>query len=197
MLDQRFAIAGDGLKWMFWGEILALFVIVPWIGTLAVVAGSVISIIGLVKTLRADRGYQRALVMLGLMVAVNILSLAAALLSAVGTVFGGVGAVFSGTVLLTVLGVAGTVFSFLRTYFVCTATSGLLRELGWDRDAYLGDLVWKLTAVCSLVSILLNLISFVSLSAAGFLDLFISLLSLAAGIVYLVFLYRSYHRLLS
>ena len=71
MLDQRFAIAGDGLKWMFWGEILALFVIVPWSGTLAVVAGSVISIIGLVKTLRADRGYQRALVMLGLMVAVK------------------------------------------------------------------------------------------------------------------------------
>ena len=197
MKDERFLIAGNGLKLMFLGEVISLFSFVPLLGGLATIVGAVLAIIGLVKTIRADGGYQRALVMLVLTVACSVLMVVFGATAVIGAAFGSGSALAGGALAALVLGIGASVFSFLMTYFVCTTTSGLLREIGLEQEAGMGDLVWKLNALCYLLTILISVVSFLSSGAAGFLTIFSSLISLAAGIIYVVFLYKSYNLMLA
>ncbi len=192
MRDERFSIAGNGLKLMFIGQLAALCSFVPLVGGLAALIGGVISIVGLVKTIHADRGYQRALVMLVLSVAAGVLMVVMAAVAAGGAMFGSGAAAAGGIVAAGALTVAMSVFSFLQIYFVCAATSGLLREIGADAEASLGDLVWKLNALIYLIIIAVNLFLLLFPVASALLSLVNTLAGVAAGVLYVVFLYKSH-----
>lgn len=192
MKDERFSIAGNGLKLMFIGQLVALFSIVPLVGGLAAIVGAIISIVGLVKTIQADPGYKRALIMLVLGIASTVLMTVMAGVAAGGALMGSGGAAAGGLMGVLVLSLAASVFGFLQTYCVCTATSGLLREIDQEDEAARGDLVWKLNALCYLIGIVIAVVTFVSAGAAGFLGVVSKLVSLAAGVLYVIFLYKSH-----
>lgn len=196
MKDERFFIAGRGLKLMLFGQITALLAILPMIGAPAGIVGAVITIIGLVMSLHAGRGYQRALVMAGLAAASAVLKPVMALVAASGMAVGSSGAAAWGMAGALLMGAAASVFQFLMVYFVCAATSGLLREIGQDREAERGGLVWKLNAVCCLVAVIIAVAAFTASGLPGSLNSLRRGTSLAAGILYIIFLYESYHLML-
>lgn len=191
MKDQRYAIAGGGLKLMFIGEIVALFAIIPVIGSIAALAGGIIALVGLVKTRTADPLYGKAVIMLVLGIVAAVLAailtsvaMGGAIMSSTGVTAGGLGGVM-------VVSILSSIFSFLQVYFVCNATSGLLRGIGEDYEASRGDLVWKLNAICYIASIIITIVTVVSVTLAGVLSMVSSIVGLIASVIYLIFLYKS------
>ncbi|BDF71507.1 hypothetical protein CE91St41_12660 [Oscillospiraceae bacterium] len=191
MKDERFAIAGGGLKLMFIGTIVALFSFVPVIGGLAAIVGGIIALVGLVKTMNAAPGYKRAVIMLVLSIVAAVLMAVMAGVAAGGAILGSGGAAAGGLVGTLVLSLAVSVFGFLQVYFVCGATSGLLREIGEDQEASRGDLVWKLNAVCYIIAIVIAIVSVASAGLGGALNVVRTIVSLVANVIYIIFLYKS------
>lgn len=183
-MNESYAIAGKGLKNMFTGQIIALaaipvMILSPLISIILIMGGGIISIVGLCQAMPAHENYRKAVIML---VAGVVLSVVANLAagSPVGTFFGAV----------------GDVVSLLQIYFVCTATSILLRELGYEREAASGDLVWKLNAACYLVIIAASVVALVSTLLGGIVAIVTGIVGIAASIIYIVFLNKSYKALL-
>lgn len=191
MKDERFIIAGNGLKLMFIGTILGMLSFIPALGGILAIAGWVISLVGLAKTTGAAPGYKTAMIMLVIQIVISIIAgvMAAA---ALGGVFLGSGAVaVGGFAGVTLLSVGSQILAFLQTYFVCTATSGLLREIGEESVAVKGDMVWKLNALCYLVAIVVLILAGLVASLAAGLDVVNVIVSLVADVLFVVFLYQS------
>ena len=197
MKDEKIMIAGNGLKLMFIGEIVALFAVVPMVGGLAALAGGIIALVGLIKLRNSDEGYKKALIMLALVVAATIVGSIMAAVAVGGTIMSSGGAVGGGLPGVLVMSLAALVFGFLQTYLVCTTTSGLLRELGRDSEAAQGDLVWKLNAVSYAVSIISAIMTYAAVALASFLGIISGIVALVAGILYIIFLYKSYNAMLA
>ena len=180
-METVYNIAGRGLKRMAIGQIVALVSIVVLLipvfgitGLIAMAVGGIMSIVGLWGAREAHEGYKRAFVML----------IAGGVLSILGTMAGdgGVGTLFD---------VLDSVAGMLQTYFVCTATSGLLREIGEEQEASRGDLVWKLNALCYIIAIVIAIVSVVSAGVGGALNVVRTIVSLVANVIYIIFLYKS------
>lgn len=197
MKDERYAIAGSGLKLMFIGELVALFSFVPVIGGLASLVGGILALVGLIKTMNADPGYKNAVIALVVTIILSVVSAVMAGVAVAGAAMGSGGAAAGGTILLLLCALVISVGSFLRVYFVCNATSGLLRGIGENGEADRGDLVWKLEGVCYLIAIVISIVSFVSAGLAGVLNVVSSVVSIVAGILYIIFLYKSQQIMLS
>ena len=58
-MDNRMLTA-EGLKNLFWGEIIAICAVIPLLGTIAGIVGMVLSILGFVKLSRVSSLYQMA-----------------------------------------------------------------------------------------------------------------------------------------
>lgn len=82
-------------------------------------------------------------------------------------------------------------------FFICTATSGLLREIERDSDAALGDLVWKLNAVSYLAAVVITAVGIYSAVGDGLLNAVSGTVNLAAGTAYVYFLFKSHTALLA
>lgn len=177
---NQYPNAAAGLKLMFIGQILAvvglLLIWVPLVGSLIVIAGFVVEIVGLYKASGDDEGYRTALMLLAVNVVVNLV------------------AGFMGQGLLaSLLSVVGTVLSLLAVIQVCTTTSNLLHSVGSEALSQRGSTVIKLFLVCTVVSIVCSV-----LSAIPVLNVLAALVSIVAAIaqivgyiLYLMFLHSS------
>lgn len=191
MKDERFTIAGRGLKLMFFGQLIAIFSFVPSIGNLLSMIGGITILVGLVKIRTATPGYKKAFIMMLLSMAGSVL-MAVMAATALGSALSGNGGAAAGSLMLTlVLTAVVSVFGFLQIYFVCTSTSSLLREIGEDATASYGDLCWKLNAATYAVVILVLVVSIFSPGLGGVLNTISQLISLASGTLYIFFLYKS------
>lgn len=185
-METVYNIAGRGLKRMAVGQIVALVSIVVLLipvfgitGLIAMAVGGIMAIVGLWGAREAHEGYKRAFVML----------VAGGVLSILGTIAGdgGVGTLFD---------VLDSVAGMLQTYFVCTATSALLRELGYEDEARSGDMVWKANAGCYAVLIAVSVLALFAQTLALVLTIITGLVGVVIGIIYVVFLYKSQDLLL-
>ena len=185
-MESTYTIAGRGLKRMFTGEIVSMIGLVVLLipvfgitGLVAILVGGIMAIVGLWGAREAHEGYKRAFVML----------VAGGVLSILGTIAGDGGA---GTLFDVLDSIAG----MLQTYFVCTATAALLRELGHGDEAHYGDLVWKANAGCYAVLIAVSVLALFAQTLALVLTIITGLVGIVIGIIYVVYLYKSQDLLL-
>ena len=166
-----YSLAGRGLNYMFIGEILCILVMFPLIGTIAVLVGFVMMLVGLHTAGKADDGYRTAF----------ILTVAGLILS-----------------FIPLLSLIVNILSIITTYLVCTTTARLLTARGDTATAARGLFVWKLYAACLVVSLVCALLLFVPIInvAALLLEIATAIASLVGGILYLMFLYRASDSLL-
>ena len=166
-----YSLAGRGLNYMFIGEILCILVMFPLIGTIAVLVGFVMMLVGLHTAGKADDGYRTAF----------FLTIVNLILS-----------------LIPFLGFVSSIFSIVVTYLVCTTTARLLTEKGDLAAASRGLLVWKLYLVCMVVSVASGILAVIPglLGLAAAVSLLNWLAYLVGGILYIVFLYRASNSLM-
>ena len=183
MYEQAYKDIGKGLRLVFFGEILVTVAsMFSW--SVLSLAGLVLTLVGLSSAGRGDSGYRKAF-------AVTILNLAV-------TFAGGI-LVFLPTLALAVLigmilMVLISVFNFLSTYYICTTSSALLaeREPSLSKQA---ESLWKVMGACIVVNTVFNFVLMLPFAAtailAGGLNFLTYLVQAAAGILYLIFLYKA------
>lgn len=91
------------------------------------------------------------------------------------------------------MSICSGILGLLTVYYVCMAASHLLSAKGDQACADKGGTVWKLYAVCTLVSIVCAVLVLVPIIniAAALLLIIVALVMFVAGILYLVFLYQA------
>lgn len=174
MNGYNWSIAGSGLEKMFYGQILCLLTIIPLVGWIAGIAGLILFLVGLYQAAGADEGYRTAF----------YVEVAALVLSVL--------AVFIG-----VLDILISILNLVLVYLVCTTTANLLMARGDPATAQRGMLVWKVNLVCMVVSVVCSILSIIPLVNLMALVVLIptAIAGLVGGILYLMFLYGSYHSL--
>ena len=174
MNGYNWSIAGSGLEKMFFGQILAILVIIPLVGWIAAIAGLILFLVGLHEAAGADEGYRTAFY-------VQLATLVLSVLS-----------IFVGA-----LDIFTSILSLVSVYLVCITTANLLSAKGDLAMAARGRLVWKINLVCAVVSVVCSVLSIIPV--ANLLALVIAvpaaIAGLVGGILYLMFLYGSYHSL--
>lgn len=168
--------AGRGLYYLFLGQILALFALIPLLGAVAVIAGGVLSILGFYTLSRAHEGYKTAFILLLANVVIQLLSSAFSETGFWGTCFSFVGAFLNAMVI----------------YYVCNTTSAMLENQD-PAVAALGHKIWKgviLGTIVEMICVVLSLIPLIDVLAL-IVAFIISILQLIIAILYLVFLWKS------
>lgn len=187
MIYSNYEIAGNGLKLMFWGQILTLITVLValinvFIGVLCLLAGGVMALVGLFKAGPAHPNYHNAVMM-----------------TVVSMVVGVLRNIFADNFLGGILTIAASVVSFLVTYYVCTASGELLEAKGDMEQANRAALIWKLFGGCTAVGVVctlvvwipvLNVLAVLASAVAG-------IVSLIAAILFLIFLYKAHQSLLA
>lgn len=186
---SNFTVAGNGLKKMFLGEIVALIGVVVTmipilgiVGSIATIAGAVLILVGLYSARDAHINYQYAFYMAIAGIVMNIL-----------------GMIFTEGFLNGLVSVGSTAVSFFQLYFICTASSELLNAKGDGYQADRATLIWKINAVCALVSIAAVLVSVIPVInvIAGIAVIVAGIAEIVAAVLYLIFLYKGSQSLLS
>lgn len=174
MNGYNWNVAGSGLEKMFFGQILAILVIIPLVGWIAAIAGLILFLVGLHEAAGADEGYRTAFY-------VQLATLVLSVLS-----------IFVGA-----LDIFTSILSLVSVYLVCITTANLLSAKGDLAMAARGRLVWKINLACAVVSVVCSVLSIIPV--ANLLALVIAvpaaIAGLVGGILYLMFLYGSYHSL--
>ena len=178
----RYPNASDGLKLMFYGEILViigtLLVWLPLVGVLLLLIGGIVSLVGLNRAGKDDEGYRTAFML-------NIINIIVGLFS------GG-----NGT-LSAIMSIISSLISLAVIYFVCTTTANLLHSVGAVETEQRGRTVWNINLVCTVVSVVLMLLAFIPivniLAAVGMIIVVIA--ELVGYVLYLMFLNASYQAL--
>lgn len=159
-----------GLDLMFAAEIAALFALIPVLGVVAAIASLVMGIMGLVKCAKVNTGYLTTLF-------AHVVGMACAIVP-----------------LNPITGLVSTVCAFISAYFVCTATDEVIVAEGLYQSQRLkGSTVWKLHLGCDLALLACTLLAYSPLLniLAGIGAIGVLIATLAADILYVVFLYRS------
>lgn len=175
-MNEKYRIAGHGLRTMFTGELLGLagmlLAWVPVVGGLLIVVGGVMGIVGLCKAMPAHEHYKKAVLML-----------------AAGVVVGVVSSFLGDGPVAGLVGALGGACHILRVYYVCSATVALLRERADERTAGQGALVWKVNAVCYLVVIAASILMLFLPALGMAISLIGSLAGIAASVIFVLFLF--------
>ncbi|MBE6014687.1 MAG: hypothetical protein E7241_04895 [Lachnospiraceae bacterium] len=92
------------------------------------------------------------------------------------------------------LAIANTVIDFFVIYFVCKSVADSLKSHGMLEIADKGDLVWKINLICSAISIVVELVSWIPVlnilgAMVGALN---SIASIVGDVIFFIFLYKSY-----
>lgn len=170
--------AANGMKLMFIGQILTivgtLLIWIPLVGSLIVIAGFVVEIVGLYKASSDDETYRTALMFMAIGVVVNLIA----------------GFLEEG-ILTSLLDVVVAVLSLLAVVQVCTTTSNLLHSVNNDALAQRGSTVIKLYVVCTVVSIVCDVLGVIPIVnvVAGLVSVVAAIAQLVGYILYLMFLY--------
>lgn len=186
---SNFAVAGNGLKKMFLGEIVVLIgavvVFIPIlgiVGSIAAIVGSILILVGLYSTRDAHPNYQYAFYM-----------------AIAGIVMNALAMIFTEGFLSSLVSVGSTAVSFFQLYFICTASGELLNAKGDSYQADRATLIWKINAVCALVSIAAVLVSWIPVInvIAAVAVLVAGIAEIVAAVLYLIFLYKGSQSLLA
>lgn len=180
--------AGENLKKIFIAEVgflvcivLSVIPIIGMIGKIGKILFIIFSMLGLYGVGQTIRGCKNAFYLSVGRIGVIVLSV-----------------ILKGAVFSTLISVTGDVIDVMIIYFVCTSVAESLNGAGVPDVAEIGNIVWKITVVCGVISILVQLISVIPIIniIAGVVNLIVSLVELAASILYIIFLYKSYQVLL-
>ena len=170
------------LKWLFIAEILVIVgAFIPLLGAIVIIVGFVMNLVALYSASKHDSGYNTAF----------ILSIAGIVVGVI-TLF-----VDSESIIATLLSIVSSVLSLGILYYVCITTVKQLEAVGNTYVAAKGTTVWNLNLICTVVSVILTvlcLIPLLNIIAAALLVV-VAIVELVAGILYLIFLYKSYNAL--
>lgn len=182
---NNYSNAGAGLKKMFIAQVgivvCTVLAIIPFVNILAGIATFVFAIISMVGLYGAGKdieGCKKAFTLTIVNLVISILA-----------------AIFSGSTLCsTLFSIAGDVVGFLIVYNVCTSVSAVLKELGAADVAAKGESVWKINFGCYVASIIISILSVIPLIKilAGIAAVILAIVALVAGILYMIFLNKSY-----
>lgn len=183
-MNQEYTLAGKGLRYLFWSQILALLAVVvgviPVLGWIAAFAmmlvGAVLEFVGPYTARNAHPGFQTAFY--------------AALISIVVAVLSGM---FKEGLMAAVVAIVSTLLSFAITYFVCSAAGALLSAKGDNALADRAGLIWKLYGGCAVVEILATVLGGVPILGAviGVINAIASIVSLVAYVMLILFYYQA------
>lgn len=175
--------AGSGLNKLFIAQIgtvissvLLLIPLINLIALIAILGFLVLSLIGLNEAGRDIGGCKTAFQLTVAELMLNILS-----------------GLLGDGILETLVSAASSVAGFLALYFVCSSVAEVLRTLSYNDIASRGELVWKINLACYAVEIIMSFLSLVPhlnilAAPAGIMT---SVVSVIAGILYIMFLYKS------
>lgn len=169
-------IAGKGLYFLFIGQILGLLMLVPAIGTITMIAGTVCSIYGLYTLSKADADYQNAFML-------TIANFAVSLFCTV---------ILNNTGIFAFLcNIISLVINAAVIYFICSTTGRLLRGID-DSIEQRGGLIWRVVWVCTVVEIACALLAYIPIIniAAMVIQVIAMVVQTVISILYLVFLWQ-------
>lgn len=183
-MNEKFALAGKGLWFLFLAQILALVaIVIAFIPILGGIVALVLSIVIFVFELygpyvarNSHDNFKNAFYA-----------------SIVAIVVGILAGIFDEGFLGGLTDILSSIVSFCITYFVCTAAGELLAEKGDAEQATRANLIWKMYAVCTVVSILCTLTSWIPVLniLMGVAAVISGIVGLVAGILLIIFYYKA------
>ena len=172
--------AGKGLKTMFTAEIgaivSAVIMIIPFIGAvvggIGVIVFSILSVYGLYVAGKDFEGLRNAFLL-------TIVSVILSLLAFIPPIKG-------------FISILSSIISLMVVYFVCNSLKDALVGMGKSDIAGLGQTVWTITLICTVLDVILSIIALIPIIGivAKFLLFFVGIGSLVGSIMYLVYLYK-------
>lgn len=178
-----YANAAKGMKLVFISQIGAIictvFAIIPLIGVLGVIgslAFSVLALYGLYLAGQDVEGCKKAM----------ILTIVNAVVSVIGAF-----------ALKSILAIVSEILSLAIVYLVCKSIGEALNNSGDSATAAFGEKTAKIYVVCYIFSIVLSIIGLIPLIniVAGILSIPVVIVQFVAGIMYIMFCYKSYNSL--
>lgn len=178
---RNYPNASEGLKLMFYGEIVAIIgAFIPFVGVLLVVVGGIVSLVGLNKAGTDDEGYRTAFMLTIISIVVSVIS-----------------GFLGQSVLGSLLNIVSSILSLAIIYFVCITTANLLCHAGATDLADRGRKVWNINLSCTVLGVVLTLLLFIPvlniLAIVGVIV--VAIIELVGYIMYLMFLHGSYKAL--
>ena len=177
---SNYAEASQGLRKMFIAQIGAIVCtvigaipIIGLIGALGALVFSVISIIGLHQAGKDIEGCKTALYL-------TVANIVVSLLGQIKAISG-------------VADIVGKIISLAIVYFVCTSVAAVLKSEGHAGIAAKGEKVWSINLICTVVSVICSILALIPLIniIAGIASFVIVIVSIYAGILYIIFLKQS------
>lgn len=174
---RKYPNAAEGLRLMFIAQIVMIvgtvLALVPILGSIIIIAGGIVNLLGLYKAQTDDNGYQMAFYVSIAGIVVDVLR----------------GIVGEG-VLYTLLGIVASVLGLAVVYYVCITTSNLLHSIGEETLADKGVTVWRIYLAVGIVSIVCRVLSFVPVLnvLAMAVSVVAAIAQLVGYILYLIFL---------
>lgn len=182
---QIYQNAASGLKNMFIAEvgviICSVVAIIPFIGIIGVIGSLVFLIISLIGLNNAGKDIEGCKTAFTLRIVQLIVSM--------------IGSFIGGTVIAIII---NNILALFIIRAVCLSVADVLDTLQYSEIADKGRLVWKINLVCYVIAIILavlELIPFVGIVFAVLGGIISAVLSLIAGILYIIFLSKSYKAL--
>ena len=178
---KSYPMASDGLKLMFYGEIVTIIgsvlSLVPIVGVILRIVGPVLAAYGLFKAAGDDEGYRTAFYLTIAQVVVNLIS-----------------AFFkNGGIVKSLLSIVSTIVGLAIVYYVCTTTANLLHAVGQEQQSAKGRTVWLIYLICALVSVVVQILAIIPILniLAAAIGVIMLIAQLVGYILYLIFLYKS------
>lgn len=174
-------MAADGLKLMFYGEILTIIGVILTIiliGPVIILVGSILILVGLYRARGDDEGYNTAF-----------------MLSIINIVLGIISIFFwEGGLMSNLLDIITTIISLAVTYFVCITTANLLHSVGAVETEQRGRTVWNIYLVSNIIAVVLDLLLFIPLlNVLAVIGMLVAAIAQLVGcVMYLMFLNSSY-----
>ena len=184
---HQYPMAADGLKLMFYGEILTIIGVILFRmdltevctqfgkGMAGVVAPTMV--IGFSRARPDDEGYQTAF-----------------MLSIISLILDFIGVFFSNGFMGNLLSIISAIVNLAVVYFVCTTTANLLHSVGAVETEQRGRTVWNIYLVSNIIAVVLDLLLFIPLlNVLAVIGMLVAAIAQLVGcVMYLMFLNSSY-----
>ena len=177
--------AVPGLHKMFISQIgsivctvLLLIPVVNFFALIGVYGFLILSLVGLNEAGRDIEGCKTAFYITIVQIVLNVLSY------------------FLGTGVLDVaISIVLCILNFLTVYYVCSSVAEALRSRSFGDIAARGELVWKINLayyIAEILRLVLTCIPVLNVLIVPVIQLIVTIVSLVGGILYIMFLYKSY-----
>ena len=170
-MHEQYRVAGKGLFYVFIGQILNLFALIPVLGSILSVVGLVLMLVGLHSAGQCHPGYKTAFT-------VSIISLVVSVIN-----------IFA----LGLLSIVTAILGLVAFYYICTTTAELLSSKGDSQLAEKGLKLWKMYMTCTIVTVVCLILAFIPILGilAARVAVIAGIVLIVAGILYIIFLYKA------